>query len=508
MKIGSLALLRSKENSYIEISEERMAVGLQRRRNPPIHTTLTETIPFRSIILQPIPTPRSSQNANSAGDLRVNIDKELAPPRMREGKRIHFDEHVEQCIALEVKNGDDDEPESYAVHDYDDSDSDDGGIMMKRSNSLRKLPPVSNKTISRQSVSTDKKTIAMLLSTTLKREDIPECPPTDSGYGGSLEKRSSSDEGPTSNTSPSLAATSLAILEEGNEGKNVNGTRNSMDEDTRSVVSIDDDVQSQVSSQLNLQERIAEKSLGLLLARNPELGKLAEEALNKVGTARFVNNFRRLLKEFFIDIYPTATSNLEKATVNLFRRRYSRVRLSQQICEVLQPEDSEMGDQLVQQIEGKRKYLEDWISQNPDFYPANPDLSHDAGISDDSEDDFDLESDIKGDTLPLPNVTEMENFLLKGGEGGPLQNLVARLRIFLVPHSLKPLLRTLSSIPTDKIWVDDVQNNTLTNKLKLLMENLTEKKWNWWPLRPPMQALKSGDTRLNWICVSCPQSSI
>jgi hypothetical protein len=99
----------------------------------------------------------------------------LASPGTGEKKHIHFNEQVEQCIALDMKGEDDDEPESYAVHDYDDSDSDDGGIMMKRSNSTRKLPPLGKKTTPRQSFSADNKTIAMLPSTTLKyREDTPE----------------------------------------------------------------------------------------------------------------------------------------------------------------------------------------------------------------------------------------------------------------------------------------------------------------------------------------------
>ena len=100
----------------------------------------------------------------------------IASPGTGEKKHIHFNEQVEQCIALDVKGDDEEEPEAYAIHDYSDSDSDDGGIMMKRSNSNRKLPPL-NKTKStpRASFSAESKTIAMLPSTTLKyREDTPE----------------------------------------------------------------------------------------------------------------------------------------------------------------------------------------------------------------------------------------------------------------------------------------------------------------------------------------------
>jgi hypothetical protein len=98
----------------------------------------------------------------------------IQSPGTGEKKHIHFNEQVEQCIALEMK-GDEEEAED-AVHGYSDSDSDDGGIMMKRSNSKRKLPPLhSKRKTPRASFSAESKTIAMLPSTTLKyREDTPE----------------------------------------------------------------------------------------------------------------------------------------------------------------------------------------------------------------------------------------------------------------------------------------------------------------------------------------------
>jgi hypothetical protein len=102
----------------------------------------------------------------------------IASPGSNDRKHIHFNEQVEQCIALDMKGDDDDEPEPRSLYD-DDSDSDDGAIMMKRSDSHRKLPPLHRSTTPRPSLSTDNKTIAMLPSTTLKyREDTPEPPET------------------------------------------------------------------------------------------------------------------------------------------------------------------------------------------------------------------------------------------------------------------------------------------------------------------------------------------
>jgi hypothetical protein len=99
----------------------------------------------------------------------------LASPGIGEKKRIHFNEQVEQCIALEMKGDDDEEPDSYVVHDSDDSDSDGGAVMMGRTNSKRKLSLMPSRRATPQaSFSGDNKTIAMLPSTTLKYGESPE----------------------------------------------------------------------------------------------------------------------------------------------------------------------------------------------------------------------------------------------------------------------------------------------------------------------------------------------
>ncbi|KAF4982570.1 hypothetical protein FZEAL_1835 [Fusarium zealandicum] len=86
-----------------------------------------------------------------------------------ERKHIHFNEQVEQCIAVEVKGEDEEEidPARYG----DDSDSDDG-VMMKRMKT-KKRPLSRRKTL--KSKPAEGKTIAMLPSTTLKYlEDTSE----------------------------------------------------------------------------------------------------------------------------------------------------------------------------------------------------------------------------------------------------------------------------------------------------------------------------------------------
>ncbi|KAI1481638.1 hypothetical protein F4774DRAFT_407520 [Daldinia eschscholtzii] len=91
-----------------------------------------------------------------------------------ERKHIHFDEQVQQCIAVDIKGEDEDEDEfDHCRWAYDDdSDSDDGAIMMKRTKTSKK--PILPRKRSPVNTPAESKTIAMLPSTTLKyREDSP-----------------------------------------------------------------------------------------------------------------------------------------------------------------------------------------------------------------------------------------------------------------------------------------------------------------------------------------------
>lgn len=134
----------------------------------------------------------------------------LVSPGTGEKKHIHFNEQVEQCIALEMKG--DDEEDQYAIQNYDDSDSDDGGIMMKRSDSKRRLPPLHKKK-STQGQSAESKTIAMLPSTTLKyRADTPEPPETAMKHSSGIWNGTKLSPSPSQETlRPSKPSTNILL---------------------------------------------------------------------------------------------------------------------------------------------------------------------------------------------------------------------------------------------------------------------------------------------------------
>ncbi|KAI1143550.1 hypothetical protein F5Y05DRAFT_408994 [Hypoxylon sp. FL0543] len=139
--------------------------GAVRVGRPILHRATTDYVTF------PFSSRRSGENTS------------IVPSAMSSGivspssgrKHIHFAEQVQQCIAVDVKGDDDDEgevPGPYRWAYGDDSDSDDGAIMMKNTKTSKK--PVIPRRRSPISTPTESKTIAMLPSTTLKyREDSP-----------------------------------------------------------------------------------------------------------------------------------------------------------------------------------------------------------------------------------------------------------------------------------------------------------------------------------------------
>ncbi|KAI1415987.1 hypothetical protein F5Y13DRAFT_140900 [Hypoxylon sp. FL1857] len=168
--MSEIMLQRSLSSSSL-LKQATAAVQAQQKDGPvrvgrPIlqrATTDYVTFPFSS-------RRRSRQNTSI---LASAVSSGIVSPSS-ERKHIHFDEQVQQCIAVDVKGDDEDEDEvEHPPWGYgDDSDSDDGAIMMKKTKTSKK--PVIPRRRSPINTPTESKTIAMLPSTTLKyREDSP-----------------------------------------------------------------------------------------------------------------------------------------------------------------------------------------------------------------------------------------------------------------------------------------------------------------------------------------------
>ncbi|KFA64168.1 hypothetical protein S40285_00814 [Stachybotrys chlorohalonatus IBT 40285] len=118
--------------------------------------------------------PFSSRRSSQAnwGSLASTDSSGITSPSA-ERKHIHFNEQVEQCIAVDVKGEDEEDIDTDRL--AEDSDSD--GVMMKRRHCRKRMPMSKRRT--KKSAIPEGKTIAMLPSTTLKyREDTLEPPET------------------------------------------------------------------------------------------------------------------------------------------------------------------------------------------------------------------------------------------------------------------------------------------------------------------------------------------
>lgn len=145
------------------VQAQQKDIGIRVGR-PILHRATTDyvTFPFSS-------RKRSHDNTSLAPS--TSSSGVISPSSER--KHIHFDEQVLQCIAVDVKcDEEEDEVEHSRWAFDDDSDSDDGAIMMKKTKTSKK--PVIPRRRSPVTTPTESKTIAMLPSTTLKyREDSP-----------------------------------------------------------------------------------------------------------------------------------------------------------------------------------------------------------------------------------------------------------------------------------------------------------------------------------------------
>ncbi|KAF2118544.1 hypothetical protein BDV96DRAFT_488836 [Lophiotrema nucula] len=165
--LSSSSLVKEAAAAVQAERENGPASVLARRRQRPIigRTTsdfVTSSIPSRTTSRDP--TDYFSSQSTSG----------IHTPDHSERRHIRFDDKVEQCIAVDVKEGDEDDEEDYKRSWGDDSDSSDEGVVMMKRSSKKKQAPLS-RTNSRNSMSGESKIIAKLPSTTLKyRTDSPD----------------------------------------------------------------------------------------------------------------------------------------------------------------------------------------------------------------------------------------------------------------------------------------------------------------------------------------------
>ena len=288
-----------------------------------------------------------------------------------------------------------------------------------------------------------------------------------------------------------------------------------IDDDVESLASDIEDIGSHRSISRTPQVITAEHHLAIVLAQHSQLTSLHKKALSKIGVGRFIENLRRLLKQYYLDLRPTADTNLKRASIDILKNRWSRYRIAQQIVEIYRPDTEESQTKMPkpEDREERMSRLEQWIVKNQAFSPeahyservrsveqgAETTVQHWENAS--SSEEMDSESESYA-AKPWPNVAEMENFIVGGNA---FQNLIANFQVFLLPRDLRTqVTRALMCIPKEDRWFSPEEDLSFQNKFKIFAESITEQDWDWWPFRTKMRPLKKNETRLHWHCVSTP----
>jgi hypothetical protein len=295
----------------------------------------------------------------------------------------------------------------------------------------------------------------------------------------------------------------------------IKGRDPSYDDEIQSVISDNFDIRSQLSNKRSPQEVAGENLIINFFAENEQFKPLYAEAVNKIGEARFINNFRRLLKSYYLDLSRCADTNLKQVTTSLLKSRWSRIRVAQGIINSLLLDNENTSVQMERKTRqtDSKAMLEKWIAENSDF-ALQAELSYDkpdghenslnegrvmetSDLDDDDDDLSSQENHVEDGAADVrSHIVGMESFLK---EGNPFQSLLISFIMLFLPISLKGVI---VYIPQNSFWFSSEEDTSISNRLKGLIENRVGVKCNYWPLQSKMRPLQPSETRLHWYCVS------
>lgn len=273
-------------------------------------------------------------------------------------------------------------------------------------------------------------------------------------------------------------------------------------DDIRSIESDCESIGSKLSTGRSRAELLAIKLLSLFFAELEDLRPLHEAALKKIERARFVKNYRRILKLYYRRLICEAATDVEKEVTMVLRSRQNRESIARGISSHLQlDEDDRPGlmDKLVAQPKEKT-YIENWLRRTQGF-DQGPTVDASFHESSDSDDDSEFAAEVGADFL---NVDRAKVFLQ---QGSAFRSLVLDIRLLILPGYLRDIVETSPKgslkflTGNDRGWV---------NSMKATLETYTELEWDWWPLAPRMPSLNTNECCIQWKvrdllgCNGCP----
>ena len=250
---------------------------------------------------------------------------------------------------------------------------------------------------------------------------------------------------------------------------------------------------------------LAADELVTCLLQNAELSVVYKAALESrhVGPDRFERNFRRILNQYSRDLKKEARNRGQTSAAVLVRRR-----------------SGYMANTLRQKLEGSRKgYGHDQILHGEDrgnlrglkieqylrSMKGSSSSSDEPRIRDQpleelSSSDTDTSDDDFDDKLP--ELSQIKDFMFTSAAFSALRATVWQL----VDHSLQLKLGRITAeiecCPATPIDVSYEAIESISNRIKGVIEDFTRVPWDWWPLKPRMGYIPAGYARIRWCCVS------
>ena len=252
---------------------------------------------------------------------------------------------------------------------------------------------------------------------------------------------------------------------------------------------------------------VAADELVACLLQNAELRVVYKAALESrhVGLDRFERNFRRILNQYSRDLKKEARNRGQTSAAVLVRRRsrYMANTLRQNLegprrgyrhDQIVYGKDRDnvRGLKIEQYLRSMKGSSSSSLSEEPRIRDEPPEeLS--SSDTDTSDDDFDDK---------LPELSQVKDFMFTSAAFSALRATIWHL----VDHSLQPKLGRLRAdiecCPATPIDVSYEAIESMSNRVKGVIEDFTRGSWDWWPLKPRMGHIPAGYARIRWYCVS------
>lgn len=296
----------------------------------------------------------------------------------------------------------------------------------------------------------------------------------------------------------SFAATSLGGMSRMDEQKYTRD-ENEEDLDYVSIASNENEIASQVSRRMTKPELMAVRMFGRSFTEVEDLQALHKELLAKLGTGRFINNYRKALKNYVLELKEIARTPLEKDTIKVVENRKNRQAIALRIVEHTAPEDHDDRTRRNDPVDdaSNRKYLENWartVYGPPDVETLSTDVY--GAVSEDEEESSDEDVDTNElKTLTATNVDQTLDFLRNPA---PLRLLILQLRMLLLSTSTQEILSVTPKRALEVVEAANDSSASVLNRCKAWVERQTASHWDWWPLRPCIPILTSGNALLKW----------